>query len=83
LDSAIARVHVRSINIIDGTHITQGTAKMNDTDFNTAKYNNPNEREHVMCQAVADTFGLDYQSTDGSSLNTCMDYSSNTGRERR
>jgi hypothetical protein len=32
-----------SINIIDGTHITQGTAKMNDTYFNTAMYNNPNE----------------------------------------
>jgi hypothetical protein len=68
-----------SINIVDGTHITQGSAKMNDTYFNTAKYNNPNEREHVMCQEVAHTFGLDHQSTDGSSLNTCMDYFSNTG----
>src|SRR4030095_11248303 len=28
---------------------------------------------------VAHTFGLDHQSTDGSSLNTCMDYFSNTG----
>ena len=68
-----------SINIVDGTHITQGTAKMNDTYFNTAKYNNPNEREHVMCQEVAHTFGLDHQSTDGTSQNTCMDYFSNTG----
>ena len=68
-----------TINIIDGTHITQGSAKMNDTYFNTATYNNPNEREHVMCQEVAHTFGLDHQSTDGSSLNTCMDYFSNTG----
>ena len=68
-----------SINIIDGTHITQGSAKMNDTYFNTSTYNNPNEREHVMCQEVAHTFGLDHQSTDGSSLNTCMDYFSNTG----
>src|SRR3954462_9758094 len=67
-----------SINL-DGTHITQGSAKMNDTYFNTAKYNNTNEREHVMCQEVAHTFGLDHQSTDGSSLNTCMDYFSNTG----
>ena len=32
-----------------------------------------------MCQEVAHTFGLDHQSTDGSSLNTCMDYFSNTG----
>lgn|SRR5574338_224853 len=68
-----------SINITGGVHITQGTAKMNDTYFNTAKYNNTNEREHVMCQEVAHTFGLDHQSTDGSSLNTCMDYFSNTG----
>ena len=68
-----------SINITGGTHITQGSAKMNDTYFNTASYNNPNEREHVMCQEVAHTFGLDHQSTDGTSQNTCMDYFSNTG----
>ena len=68
-----------TINITGGTHITQGSAKMNDTYFNTATYNNPNEREHVMCQEVAHTFGLDHQSTDGGSLNTCMDYFSNTG----
>lgn len=67
-----------SINI-NGLHITQGSAKMNDTYFNTATYNNPNERQHVMCQEVAHTFGLDHQSTDGSSQNTCMDYFSNTG----
>lgn len=68
-----------SININSGHHITQGSAKMNDTYFNTAYYNNTNEREHVICQEVAHTFGLDHQSTDGSSLNTCMDYFSNTG----
>ncbi len=68
-----------SINIIDGTHITQGSAKMNDTYFDTSTYNNPNEREHVVCQEVAHTFGLDHQSTDGSSQNSCMDYFSNTG----
>lgn len=65
-----------SINIIGGTHITQGSAKVNDTYFDTATYNNLNERQHVMCQEVAHTFGLDHQSTDGSSQNTCMDYSS-------
>lgn len=68
-----------SINIVDGEHITQGMAKMNDTYFSSATYNNPNEREHVMCQEVAHTFGLDHQSTDGSSQNSCMDYFSNTG----
>ena len=67
-----------SINL-SGSHITQGTAKMNDTYFNTATYNNTNEREHVMCQEVAHTFGLGHQSEDGSSQNSCMDYFSNTG----
>jgi len=68
-----------SINVTGDGHITQGSAKMNDTYFATATYNNPNERRHVMCQEVAHTFGLDHQSTDGSSQNTCMDYFSNTG----
>lgn len=68
-----------SINISGGVHITQGSAKMNDTYFNTATYDNANEKQHVMCQEIAHTFGLDHQSTDGSSLNTCMDYFSNTG----
>ena len=68
-----------SIYVTGGVHITQGSAKVNDTYFNTSTYNNPNEREHVMCQEVAHTFGLDHQSTDGSSQNTCMDYFSNTG----
>jgi hypothetical protein len=69
-----------SINLASGTkHITQGSAKMNDTYFNTPTYNNPNEKQHVVCQEIGHTFGLDHQSTDGSSLNTCMDYFSNTG----
>jgi hypothetical protein len=64
---------------ISGSHITQGSAKMNDTYFSTAKYNNPNEKLHVICQEVAHTFGLGHQSEDGSSQNSCMDYFSNTG----
>lgn len=68
-----------TISITGGTHITQGSAKMNDSYFNTGTYNNTNERQHVMCQEVAHTFGLDHQSTDGSSQNSCMDYFSNTG----
>ncbi len=68
-----------SINLSGGVHITQGSAKMNDTYFNTSTYNNPNEKLHVMCQEIAHTFGLDHQSTDGSSQNSCMDYFSNTG----
>ena len=68
-----------SINITGGIHITQGSAKMNDSYFNSSRYNNLNEKQHVVCQEIAHTFGLDHQSTDGSSLNTCMDYFSNTG----
>ena len=68
-----------SINIVDGTHIVQGSAKMNDSYFSSSTYNNPNEKRHVVCQEVAHTFGLDHQDTSGSSLNTCMDYFSNTG----
>ncbi len=67
-----------SINL-SGTHITQGSSKMNDTYFNTSTYNNPNERLHVMCQEIGHTFGLGHTSTNGTSQNTCMDYFSNTG----
>jgi len=68
-----------SINITGGTHITQGSAKMNDSYFNQALYNNVNEKRHVMCQEVGHTFGLGHTSEDGTSQNTCMDYFSNTG----
>jgi hypothetical protein len=64
---------------ISGLHITQGAVKVNDTYFKNSFYNNPNEKLHVLCQEVGHTFGLDHQSTDGTSLNTCMDYFSNTG----
>lgn len=60
-------------------HISQGTAKMNDTYFTKGTYNNPNEKLHVMCQEVAHSFGLGHQSTSGASLNTCMDYYMNAG----
>lgn len=68
-----------SINVTGGTHITQGSAKMNESYFATSRYNNPNEKLHVMCQEVAHTFGLGHQDESGISLNTCMDYFSNTG----
>ncbi len=64
---------------ISGSHITQGIVKVNDTYFNKATYNNPNEKLHVMCQEIGHTLGLDHQSEDGSSQDTCMDYFSNTG----
>lgn len=64
---------------ISGGHITQGTAKMNDTYFSMAAYNNSSEKLHVVCQEVAHTFGLAHQDESGASLDTCMDYYRNTG----
>ena len=63
-----------SINL-SGSHITQATAKMNDS-YSSTWTSDPNEARHVMCQEVGHDFGLDHQSTDGSSQATCMDYSS-------
>jgi hypothetical protein len=62
-------------------HIAQGIAELNDSYFNgdiTYAYANSNEEKHVVCQEFGHTLGLDHQSTDGSSLNTCMDYYHNT-----
>src|SRR5215213_881247 len=58
------------------SHITAGTTKVNDTYFNTAKYNTPAWRQMVMCQEVGHTFGLDHQDEnfDNPNLGTCMDY---------
>jgi hypothetical protein len=69
---------VASIWIQSGTHITQGTEKMNDTYFALPPYNNSAEKEHVMCQEIGHTFGLGHQDESGASLNTCMDYYHNT-----
>jgi len=67
---------IASINI-NGSHITQGTVKVNDTYFSTAKYNTPAWRNLVMCQEVGHTLGLDHQDEDfaNTPLGTCMDYS--------
>lgn len=61
---------------ISGGHITQGTAKLNDTYFNTSPYKNPEWRSMVMCQEIGHTFGLDHQDeTFGNpNLGSCMDY---------
>ncbi len=62
---------------LSGGHISQGTAKMNDTYFNMAAYNNPSEKLHVVCQEIGHTFGLGHTSEDGTSQGTCMDYYQN------
>ena len=52
---------IASISITGGTHITQGTVKLNDTYFNTPQYNKPEWRALVTCQEIGHTFGLDHQ----------------------
>ena len=61
---------------VSGSHITQGTVKLNDTYFETSKYNKPEWRQLVTCQEVGHTFGLDHQDENFSNANlgTCMDY---------
>jgi hypothetical protein len=61
---------------VSGSHIVQGTTKVNDTYFNTATYNKPAWRHLVMCQEVGHTFGLDHQdeTRNNTNLGTCMDY---------
>lgn len=64
---------------VSGDHITAGYVKVNDTYFNTAKYDKPEWRQMVMCQEVGHTFGLGHQDEifDNPNLDTCMDYTSN------
>jgi hypothetical protein len=61
---------------VSGSHITQGTVKLNDTYFNTPTYNTTAWRNLVSCQEVGHTFGLDHQDENfnNANLGTCMDY---------
>jgi hypothetical protein len=54
--------------------------KNNDFYFGNSSYayNNTAEMQHVICQEIGHTFGLDHQDESGISLNTCMDYYHNT-----
>ncbi len=56
---------------VSGEHITQATAKVNDSYFDAKTYNNDNARRHVLCQEVGHTLGLGHQSFSGSK--SCMD----------
>lgn len=57
-------------------HITKGTTKLNDSYFNTARYDTPAWRELVACQEIGHDFGLGHQDENfnNANLNTCMDY---------
>lgn len=59
---------------VSGGHITQGSAKMNDSYFSSPTYDET-ARQQVMCQEIGHTFGLTHQDESGADLNTCMDYS--------
>ena len=54
---------------LSGSHITKGKVQINDTYFNTAQYNDPDAKLHVMCQEVGHTFGLAHQ---GGTSRSCM-----------
>jgi hypothetical protein len=62
---------------VSGKHITAGSVRVNDSYFNTARYNSSAWRQLVMCQEVGHIFGLDHQDEnfDNKPLGTCMDYS--------
>jgi hypothetical protein len=63
---------------VSSGHITAGVTKVNDSYFNTTKYNTEGWRMLVLCQEVGHTFGLDHQDETFSNTNlgTCMDYTS-------
>ncbi len=48
---------------VSGSHIQKAVAKMNDSYFTLATYNNPNAKLHVLCQEVGHALGLDHQHT--------------------
>lgn len=67
---------IAQIWITGGTHITQGTVKVNDTYFTRSPYNTSAWKNMVMCQEVGHTLGLDHQDENftNANLKTCMDY---------
>lgn len=69
---------VAQIWITTGSHIAQGTVKVNDYYFNQSQYDSPAWRQFVMCQEVGHEFGLDHQDENfnNTNLGTCMDYTS-------
>ena len=67
-----------AINLDANGHVIRGVAKMNDSyDWYFAQV--PGEANHVMCQEIGHTFGLDHQDENFEDLNlgSCMDYTNN------
>lgn len=64
-------------------HITQGVTKLNDTYFDTAKYNTPAWRRMVFCQEVGHDYGLGHvnENFDDSNTGSCMDYTGDPARD--
>lgn len=60
---------------ISGSHIISGSAKVNDTYFNSPSYT-PAWKRLVMCQEIAHAFGLGHVNVNYDPPNTgsCMDY---------
>jgi len=62
-----------TVGIDSQGHIDRGAALLNDT--YSSSWNSQELKNHVMCQEIGHLFGLGHTSTDGSSQQTCMDYS--------
>lgn len=71
--TSVGWLGLASLNIDANNHILYGVAKLNDS-FTMDQ----DQKNSVMCQEIGHLFGLGHTSTDGSSQNTCMDYSSNS-----
>ena len=63
---------------LSGGHIVQGVTKLNDTYFNTSRYNTPAWRAAVTCQEIGHDYGLGHQDEDFSTdaTTSCMEYTS-------